>query len=412
MDARRFEQILPANRTALIKCPFGKDAMFRKLSSRVSINISLAEPSAESCFSGYSSRTNSRKFLWVIFIVLVLGSTVSGCSPLYVMRAAYEEGKILWRREPITDFLEKPGTDGDTKEKLGLVLAGRVYADKTLKMNVGGSYSSYSYVDRPDLTYILTAVPKTELKPYTWWFLFVGRVPYNGYFSREDANRAAAELEREGYDTIIRTAAAFSTLGWVNDPLLSNLLRYDKVSLVNVIFHELLHNTLYVKGSAAFNESLANFVGGHAAIDFFRDKFGEGSAEHQRAILAWQGELEFSDFLEGVTNTLNALYARNIPLEDKLRLREEVFARSKSAWASRFADPQSYRSHDFLQHPLNNAVIIQYTLYLENLRLFEALYDAEGKSLTRLINSIREAVSKGGEPFEQLQALVDRSRTS
>jgi predicted aminopeptidase len=201
-------------------------------------------------------------------------------------------------------------------------------------------------------------------------------------------------------------------LGWFNDPLLSNLLRYDKVSLANVIFHELLHNTLYVKGSAAFNESLANFVGGHAAIDFFRDKFGEGSAEHQRAILAWQGELEFSDFLEGVTNTLNALYARNIPLEDKLRLREEVFARSKSAWASRFADPQSYRSHDFLQQPLNNAVIIQYTLYLENLRLFEALYDAEGKSLTRLINSIREAVSKGGEPFEQLQALVDRSRTS
>ena len=345
-------------------------------------------------------------------MVLAFGSTVSGCSPLYVMRAGYEEGKILWRREPITDFLEKPGIVADTKEKLGLVLAVRDYADKTLKMNVGGSYSSYSYVDRPDLTYILTAVPKTELKPYTWWFLFVGRVPYKGYFSIEDANRAAAELQREGYDTVIRTTAAFSTLGWFDDPLLSHLLRYDQVTLANVIFHELLHNTLYVKGSAAFNESLANFVGGHAAIDFFRDKFGEGSAEHQRAVLAWQDELEFADFLEGVTNTLNTLYARNIPLEDKLRLREEVFARSKREWASRFADPQSYRSHDFLQQPLNNAVIIQYTLYLENLRLFEALYDAEGKSLTRLINSIREGVSKGGEPFEQLQALVDRSRTS
>jgi predicted aminopeptidase len=345
-------------------------------------------------------------------MVLAFGLTVSGCSPLYVMRAAYEEGKILWRREPITDFIEKPGTDADTKEKLGLVLAVRDYADKTLKMNVGGSYSSYSYVDRPDLTYILTAVPKTELKPYTWWFLFVGRVPYKGYFSGEDANRAAAELQREGYDTIIRTAAAFSTLGWFDDPLLSNLLRYDEVTLANVIFHELLHNTLYVKGSAAFNESLANFVGGHAAIDFFHDKFGEGSAEHQRAVLAWQGELEFANFLEGVTNTLNALYASNIPLEDKLRLREEVFARSKREWVRRFADPESYRSRNFLQQPFNNAVIIQYTLYLKNLKLFEALYDAEGKSLTRLIDSIREAVSKGGEPFEQLQALIDRRRTS
>ena len=345
-------------------------------------------------------------------MVLAFGLTVSGCSPLYVLRAAYEEGKILWRREPITDFVEKPGTDADTKEKLGLVLAVRDYADKTLKMNVGGSYSSYSYVDRPDLTYILTAVPKTELKPYTWWFLFVGRVPYKGYFSVEDANRATAELQREGYDTIIRTAAAFSTLGWFDDPLLSNLLRYDEVTLANVIFHELLHNTLYVKGSAAFNESLANFVGGHAAIDFFHDKFGEGSAEHQRAVLAWQGELEFANFLEGVTNTLNALYASNIPLEDKLRLREEVFARSKREWVRRFADPETYRSRNFLQQPFNNAVIIQYTLYLKNLKLFEALYDAEGKSLTRLIDSIREAVSKGGEPFEQLQALIDRRRTS
>jgi len=328
------------------------------------------------------------------------------------MRAGYEEGKILWRREPITDFLEKPGIVADTKEKLGLVLAVRDYADKTLKMNVGGSYSSYSYVDRPALTYILTAVPKTELKPYTWWFLFVGRVPYKGYFSIEDANRAAAELQREGYDTVIRTAAAFSTLGWFDDPLLSNLLRYDKVTLADVIFHELLHNTLYVKGSAAFNESLANFVGGHAAIDFFRDKFGEGSAEHQRAVLAWQGDLEFADFLEDVTNTLNVLYASNIPLEDKLRLREEVFARSKREWVRRFADPESYRSRNFLQQPFNNAVIIQYALYLKNLNLFEALYDAEGKSLTRLIDSIREAVSKGGEPFEQLQALIDRRRTS
>jgi Putative aminopeptidase len=53
------------------------------------------------------------------------------------MRAGYEEGKILWRREPITDFLEKPGIVADTKEKLGLVLAVRDYADKTLKMNVG-----------------------------------------------------------------------------------------------------------------------------------------------------------------------------------------------------------------------------------------------------------------------------------
>ncbi|HEX4990733.1 MAG TPA: aminopeptidase, partial [Candidatus Binatia bacterium] len=78
----------------------------------------------------------------------VLGSVISGCSPFYVIRAAYEEGKILWRREPIPEYLEKPELAADTQDKLKLVLAVREYARDVLKLNVGGSYSSYSYVDR------------------------------------------------------------------------------------------------------------------------------------------------------------------------------------------------------------------------------------------------------------------------
>src|SRR5438034_11035975 len=205
-------------------------------------NIFSTEPSGKFLFSGYLSRTHLTKWLWVIFMVLVLGSTISGCSPFYVMRAAYEEGKILWRREPIADFIERPGIAADTKEKLALVLAVREYAKNTLKLNVKGSYSTYSYVDRPDLTYILTAAPKTELKPYTWWFLVVGRVPYKGYFSKEDAQAEIDRLTAQGYDTNLRTSAAFSTLGWFDDPLLSHLLRYDRAILSEIVFHELFHN--------------------------------------------------------------------------------------------------------------------------------------------------------------------------
>src|SRR5713226_2046419 len=141
------------------------------------------------------------QLLGLISLAIFMTSLISGCSPLYVMRAAYEEGKILWRREPIADYLGKPDLVPDTEEKLRLVLAVREYAKNVLKMNVGGSYSSYSYVDRPDLAYILSAAPRAELAPYTWWFLFVGRVPYKGYFSKEDANEAAAELQAQGYDT-------------------------------------------------------------------------------------------------------------------------------------------------------------------------------------------------------------------
>jgi predicted aminopeptidase len=352
-------------------------------------------------------KNSLRKILWLMIALAILGSVISGCSPLYVIRAAYEEGKILWRREPIPQYLENADLVPDTQDKLKLVLAVREYARDVLKLNVGGSYSSYSYVDRPDLSYILTAAPRTELRPYTWWFLIVGRVPYKGYFSKEDANAAAEGLEAQGYDTNIRTAAAFSTLGWFDDPLLSHLLRYDKVTLAEVIFHELFHNTVYVKGAGAFNESAANFVGGRSAINFFRDRFGESSPEHQRAIRAWEEELEFSDFLETLTTTLSELYARDIPYEDKLRLREEVFARSKVEWARRVANRPANRFRSFVQQPLNNAIIINYFLYLKNLKLFEALYEAEGKNLPLAIDSIRESVAKGGEPFESVQNLLN-----
>ena len=82
---------------------------------------------------------------------------LSACSPVYVIRAAYEEGKILWRRESIAEYIQKPEVAADTQEKLKTVLAVREYARDVLKFNVGGSYSSYSYVDRPDLTYVVVS---------------------------------------------------------------------------------------------------------------------------------------------------------------------------------------------------------------------------------------------------------------
>ncbi|HXG53206.1 MAG TPA: aminopeptidase [candidate division Zixibacteria bacterium] len=342
----------------------------------------------------------------------LVAAMLASCSPLYVMRAAYEEGKILWRREPIANLLKDPAMDGDRREKLALVLAVREYARDVLKLNVGGSYASYSYVDRADLSYVLTAAPKTELRPYTWWFLIVGRVPYKGFFSKEAAAAAAEELRAEGYDTHVRIAPAFSTLGWFDDPLLDHLLKYDKVALADVVFHELFHNTLYVKGAGAFNESVANFVGGRAAIDFFRARSGEGSPEHERAMLRWAEELEFADFIEALATELTDLYAREIPYEDKLRAREAVFDRARRDWQERTAARPGHRFRGFSRQELNNAVLINFMLYLKNLRLFESVYHALGQSLPAVIASVRDAVDGGGDPFEKVRALIPAPASS
>jgi predicted aminopeptidase len=346
------------------------------------------------------------KKFWAAALVIILGLLNSACSPFYVLRAAYEEGKILWRRQPITALLEKPDLGQENRDKLRLVLAVREYARDRLKMNVGGSYASYSYVDRPDLSYILTAALRTEIRPYTWWFPIVGHVPYKGYFSKDAAHAAAQKLEAEGYDTHIRPSAAFSTLGWFDDPFLAHLLKYDQVALADIVFHELFHNTLYLKGAGNFNESVANFVGGRAAIEFFREQSGDSSPAYQTALRRWQEELEFSDFIEKLADSLADLYGKEIPDEEKLRLREGIFAQGKKEWDGRIANRPSHRFRGFSKQPINNAVLIHYILYLKNLKLFEELYQVKGKHLTSAIEAIREAVKDGGEPFEAVRGLL------
>jgi predicted aminopeptidase len=338
-----------------------------------------------------------------------LSTLLSACSPIYVLRAAYEEGKILWRRQPISEYIEQAEINADTQDKLKTVLAVRDYARDKLKLNVGGSYSTYSYVDRPDLTYIVVAAPKTELRPYTWWFLIVGSVPYKGYFSKEDAQEEINRLEAEGYDTILRTSAAFSTLGWFDDPLLSHLLNYSKVGLAEVVFHELFHNTLYVSGQGAFNESAANFIGHRAAVDFFRATFGADSAEHQRALQRWSDEREFADFVAGVVNDLTELYESAIPLQEKLRLREIVFDRSTTEWRRRIAGRPTHRFRSFTQQTINNALLMHYVVYLKDLDLFESLYETAGRDLLKTIRLLQRAAAEGGDPFDAVRHLAGRN---
>ena len=340
-----------------------------------------------------------------VFTLLIL-VFASGCSPLYVLRAAYEEGKILWRRQPIAQMLQDSNPGSENREKLELVLAVRDYARDALKFKVDGSYASYSYVDRSALSYVLVTAPKSALVPYTWWFLFVGRVPYKGFFSAEAAKAEAEGFETQGYDTYIRTTPAFSTLGWFDDPLLAHLLKYDKVTLAEVIFHELLHSTLFVKGAVDFNESLANFVGSRAAILFFRDRYGENSAEYQRAAQTWKDELEFSSFMAGLARSLSELYKREIAVEEKLKLREEIFTRGKDHWSRQVASRPDHRFRGFARQEINNAVIASYLLYLKELELFEFLYEAQARDLGRFVESVGEAVYSVAEPFDAVRELA------
>lgn len=347
---------------------------------------------------------------WRTFaLLLAVGLAASACSPTYVLRAAWEEGKILNARRPIARIVQDTATDWETRDKLLLVLQARQFAADSLRLNAGNSYTLFSRVESDTLVMVLSAAYKDRFEPHTWWFPIVGRVPYKGFFDLDDALKAQRQLESQGYDTYLRPSAAFSTLGWFNDPLLSTLLRYDRVSLANTVVHEIFHNTFYAPGQAVFNETLANFVGGRGAIEFFCRRDGAQSETCETATGAWHDDLLFGEFLGGLVGDLRTLYARtDLSPGQKVREREAVF----TAAQRRFADEVRPRLRvdtfaSFTRDPLNNATLISRHIYYDRLQLFERVYESRDRDFTRAMNDIVAAArSSKADPYAAVQALL------
>jgi predicted aminopeptidase len=297
-----------------------------------------------------------------------LAATVAGCSPTYVLRAGYEEAKILWRREPIAAILARPDVEPDVRRKLELVLDARRFAE-SLGLKIGGNFTALSYVDGPTMLYVLTATPRTALEPHTWWFPIVGSVPYKGFFERHLAEAEAKSLIARGLDTSIRGAAAFSTLGWFDDPLLRHQLAGGEVALVNLVLHEVYHSTFYAKGAhaTAFNESLANFVGHRGAIDFFAARPGDAELL-ARAREAWEDERRFAGFVQSLAARLRTLYAERDEAA-ALAGREALFAEAVAAFPKLTFHGRRFERFDDV--PLNNAVLLQSLLYTTEIELLE-----------------------------------------
>lgn len=339
--------------------------------------------------------------------MVAIGALISAPTGCYLSRAGWEEAKILSRREPISEIVARPGTPAETKAKLEVVLASRKYAKDSLSLRVKDSYTTYSRLDRDTLVLLLSAAYRDTLKAYTWWFPIVGRVPYKGYFDFDDALETAREMEREGFDTYVRPADAFSTLGFFNDPLLSTTLKSDSLTLATTVIHEVTHNTFYAPGQAPFNESFASFVGARGAAAMFRARGQEGAA--RRVDARWEDDKLLARFWASVIKSLDSAYAAHPESKAaRIAVRDTVYQQARWRLVTEIGPVLKSINPRYAERvPLDNAALLARRVYASDLDLFDRVYEREGRNLKRAIGRmIGLAKSNEEDPFEGLRAWL------
>ena len=335
----------------------------------------------------------------VVVALVVFLLTPTGC---YLSRAGWEEAKILAGRRKIVRLVDDGATDPATRSRLRLVLDARGFAADSIRLRTGDSFTTYTRLERDTLVLVVSGAYRDRLEPYTWWFPIVGRVPYKGFFDFSEALDLAKDLERRGYDSYVRPASAFSTLGWFNDPLLSTTLRLDSINLANTVIHEVTHNTFYKAGQAVFNESFANFVGARGAAWFFRSRGDSASAAFADA--DWEDDKRLGAFWASLYRSLDSAYKAHpgdSALAARLAARDTVYARGKLLLARDVAPRMRTMAPERVARIRidNNAALLARRIYLTDLELFDRVWAREGYDLRRTIERVITIAKDADDPY-------------
>ena len=353
-----------------------------------------------------------RRALRAVAALAVLAILFLALTPIgrYLVRAGWEEAKILKARRPIAELVRDDSLPAPMRQKLQIVLDARAYARDSLGLNAKESFTTFTQLRRDTLVLVLSGVYPDQLKQKTWWFPIVGSVPYKGYFDLGRARRAAADLRREGFDAYLRPASAFSTLGWFNDPLLSSTLRADSIDLVNTVIHELTHNTYYAPGGATFNESFANFVGSRGAAAFFRSRGSIKAAEEAEA--RWYDERMMGAFWGRLYKTVDSAFKAHPG--DSLRarriaVRDTIYRAARDTLIHVLGPRLRVIGPRVLERMrIDNASVMARRVYLTDVDLFDAVWQKQKRDIRRTLDTViaiaRE--DEGKRPFAALRKYL------
>jgi len=345
----------------------------------------------------------SNRRLGLALAAIVVALLALSCSSLgYVTQSLWGGAGILVKRHPIERVLQRDDLGEEWDRRLRLVLEALDFAHHELALPDNGSYRSFVEIDRPFVVWNVVAAPRFSVEPVTWCFPITGCVSYRGYFSERRARSFAGKLEHRGFDVSVGGVTAYSTLGWFKDPVLSTFFSYPDADLVGLLFHELAHQMVYVKGDTAFNESFATFTE-EEGLRRWLERRGEADA--------WQDWRRDAERRRGVTelvlqvrDRLDEVYRSEESDARKAQLKTDLLEELRRDYGALRAEWEGASGLDgWFAGPLNNADLASFGVYWQDVPALRALLRRESGDLGRFYSAVQELAGK--EVAERRHAL-------
>jgi len=331
--------------------------------------------------------TQLSKSLFISVTTIIVLATASCSNIGYYAQSIAGGYKVLAGREPIDEVLADPDVADPVKEKLKAVVKIRDFASSDLQLPDNDSYRTYVDLKRPYAVWNVFAAPEFSMEMKEWCFLFVGCVRYRGYFDEADAKAYADELRKEGLDVYVSGIAAYSTIGWFDDPILNTIIQRDEIRLAGLIFHELSHQVVFIKGDTAFNEGFAVTVEIEGVKRWLAkngtpellEKYQARKVRHK----------QFVDLVTDTRNQLEALYLKNIDVDGMRKQKVAIIEKMKQSYQQLKESWDGFAGYDrWFSEPVNNAQISAVTTYRDYVPAFQNLLAQKNNDLASFYKAV------------------------
>lgn len=329
---------------------------------------------------------------------------LSGC---YLVQQGFSLMTHHLSARPVERVFADPTVSEGTRDFLRLVEEILEFSAEQLGLDASRNYTRYVEIDRNYLAAVVNATEELSFRDYTWKYPIVGEVPYKGFFHPRHARREAERLREDGYDPWISAVTAFSTLGYLRDPLYSFMKEYSTYRLADLIIHELTHATLWVKDEARFNEEIATFIGNRGAEQFVKNRYGEQSPQYQEIFERREDRKQFTHDILMLKEKLETLYRQDITDEEKREKKGHTIVEFQETFQKTYESSyQTDRYAGFADIEVNNAYISINSVYHTADDIYQRLYEHTGSCLKTMIDLVRPLDGTRKDPYAYMEQLL------